>query len=71
MPEINAVIRAPLYDEGKVGGREIFAKWVPEFDKLANSFTTDANGFDLVTHDILVEGAFSAAFVPVDVLITA
>lgn len=56
-----------------IGGREIFAKWVPKFDNIAPSFITDANGYDLVSHPTYVDDSeyFSASFVPVDASITA
>ena len=55
------------------GGIEIFAKWVPKFDQIFHEFVTDANGYDIVSHQVTPDGkqAFAATFVPVDTSITA
>ena len=50
----------------------MFAKWVPEFEEIAHDFITDANGFELVSHEVFRNGSapFAASFVPVDASIT-
>ena len=57
----------------QIGGREVFATWVPDFKPIAHKFITDANGYDLVSHPVYQDGSepFAASFVPVDVSISA
>ena len=54
-------------------GREIFAKWVPVFEKISQTYLTDANGYDLIERDVFRNTnseAFSSSFYPVDASIT-
>lgn len=36
----------------QVGGREVFAKWTPDYESISEDYLTDVNGFSLIKRKV-------------------
>ena len=57
----------------QVGGREVFAKWTPDYESISEDYLTDVNGFSLIKRKVFQKETpdyFASSFYPIDASIT-